>query len=111
MIEAFEYPQYELRPGDTYHLKVVAPEPIAVKIKCFKSSPPPPGYRSCEECGSFRVRSGETLFLSVSETAFREVTGGIDVTVEDRTGDSRQVRLVVATEEEDRGQSMMAGEA
>jgi hypothetical protein len=111
MIDTFEYPQYELRPGDSYELRVVAPEPISVEIKCFKSSPPPPGYRSCKECGSFRVRSGESLSLFVSRAAFKEVTGGIDVTVEDSTGDSRHVRLSVVTEEEERGQTMMAGTA
>lgn len=111
MIESFEYPQHELRPGEGYQLRVIAAAPIAVQIKCFKSSPPPPGYRPCAECGSFVARSGEIMVFSVSETAFKRIGGAIDVTVTDAAGDSRNVQLVVATEEEDRGQTVTAGSA
>lgn len=109
MIEVFEYPRVALRPGDAYELMVRAAEPISVQIKCFKSAPPPPGYRACEECGSFSVQSGERLRLHVSESAFRQVTGGIDITVQDSQGDKRNVRLLVVTEEEERGRMMIAG--
>jgi len=109
MIKDIVYPTAALRAGDAYTLRIVAPEPVTVQIKCFTKEPPPPGFRPCPECGSFRARSGEVLKLSVSDSNFRAAGGAIEVFVEDGEGDSRRLSLKVLGLEENRGTPAMSG--
>ena len=110
MIRAIDFPSEVLRAGEPYTLRIVAPDPITVEIRCFVETPPPKGYRPCPECGSIHARSGQVLHLRVSEVSFHSSGGALEIFIQDADGDSRRIRLQVSGRGEDRGTPMISGE-
>jgi hypothetical protein len=94
MIERVNYPR-QLAAGEAFSLTVTAVEPILVEICCFVRKPPPPGYEHCPECGSLAAHSGQPLHLIASADAFRSEGEFLDVSISDRDGDQRTIRIPV----------------
>ena len=97
----FEFDTRPISPGEGRYFTLTSASPARVAIRCFVSSPPPPGYRPCAECGTFAVRQGQTIRIEASLQVFPHSEGGLDITVTDEEGDVVSIRLEVTSEDPD----------
>jgi hypothetical protein len=74
--------------------------PVSVKIRCFVEYPPPPDYRTCAECGSFSIGSGEITTFTASQKVFATAEGFLVLEVIDAAQDERRFELRVEREKE-----------
>jgi len=98
-----------LRAGETRYLQAYGDDPLVVEIHCFAQKPPPPGYKPCKECGSFRVGSGEAVAVTANARVFSAHGGRLMVSVRDARGDTKEIRLTVSSLDADRGTPALAG--
>ena len=90
-----------ISPGETRDFTLTSASPASVQVRCFVSSPPPPGYKGCAECGSYPVQQGQTIQIEASQYLFARREGGLDITITDADGDLRHIQLRVTTEDPD----------
>lgn len=84
-------PNFEI--GDNY-MTVVGKNPITIEIKCFVTTPPPPGYKPCPECGTFITSSGHRRLLPHTITDFHE-SDSLHIMIKD--GDDEVVEISART--------------
>jgi hypothetical protein len=95
MIRNIEFDQRPIGAGEMRALVVHADSPLRVAIKCFVEAPPPRGYRPCDACGVITLQSGAMHFINADKGAFKEEGGRLEITVSDRSGDTRTFNLEV----------------
>lgn len=95
MITQVSFNTSPIRIGERRLLRVWGDEPFAAEIKCFVENPPPPVFKSCPECGTFSINSGEPLVITPSDVVFANNEGSLEITVRDNSGDERQFSLKV----------------
>jgi hypothetical protein len=83
-------------PGEERELVVLADAPITVAILCFLTTPPPPGFKPCQECGTFPLTIGQPFIVRAPRDLFHQVGGELRVTVREETGDERSFTIAVA---------------
>lgn len=88
-----------MEAGETRELILRSPLPAEVKIRCFVHSPPP-GYRACDECGTFKIRTGESVAIHAGPKVFGVRGGHLDIEVTDSLGEAARYRLEVLRRDE-----------
>jgi len=75
-----------LRPGDDYQVFAWSDSGLVnVSIKCFVRPPTPPEYKECDECGAYEVESGQSVDSQVSEKAYRNTSGFLNIVATDNS--------------------------
>lgn len=96
MITRIDFSDEPLEAGQERRLRAwTDAEPLFVAIQCFREPPTPAQLRACDECGSFRVTSGEAIFITASRSVFESRAGYLLVRVTDARRDYREFRLEV----------------
>lgn len=97
MITRIDFSEEPLEAGQERTLRAwTDAEPLFVAILCFREPPTPAQLRTCAECGSFRVTSGEAISIAASLTVFESLDGYLLVRVTDAQRDYREFRLEVS---------------
>lgn len=97
----YDFDARPMRPGESRDFTLTSSIPATVQIKCFITSPLPPGYRPCAECGTFSLQPGQTIQIEASQHLFSNARGGLDITITDLDGDVVNIQLRVTTEDPD----------
>ena len=93
---------FDARPlllGTSRDFTLTSRAPAEVQIKCFITTPPPPGYRPCAECGSYSIQQGQTIQIEASRYLFSNAQGGLYITITDLDGDVVEIQLRVVNDE------------
>ena len=90
-----------MSPGESRDFTLTSASPATAKIKCFISSPPPPGYRPCAECGTYSLQQGQTIQIEANQYLFSNARGGLEITITDLDGDVIKIELLVTIEDPD----------
>lgn len=88
-----------METGESRELILRSPLPAEVKIRCFVHSPPP-GYRACDECGTFKIKTGESVAVHAGPRVFGDGGGHLEIEISDSSGQSRRFRLNVLRRDE-----------
>jgi hypothetical protein len=97
MITRIDFSDEPLEAGRSRKLRAWTNDaPLSVAIECFREPPTPAQLRSCDECGSFRITSGETIFIAASLSAFKSGAGYLLVRVTDAGHDFREFRIEIS---------------
>jgi hypothetical protein len=88
-------------PGESREFTLTSSSPATVSIRCFVSSPPPPGYKPCAECGSFKLVQGQSTQIEASQYLFSRSRGGLEITVVDQDGDVVKIPIKVTADDPD----------
>ena len=97
----YDFDARPMSPGQSRDFTLSSASPARVEVRCFVSSPPPPGYKGCAECGSYPIQQGQTIQIQASQQLFSRSDGGLDITVIDADGDTVWIQLRVTTEDPD----------
>jgi len=81
-----EFSTEPIAAGEARPFRAHGVAPITVQIKCFANKPPPPGFKPCPECGTFKMKSGESQLIRVSETTFSIGGGSLEIVAKDSSG-------------------------
>lgn len=96
MITQLDFSDLPIAPEESRSLKAWSDAgPLVVAIQCFREPPTPPHLTACQECGSYRIQSGQEVTI-IASAMFQAVSGYMIVTVKDAAGDLREIRLDVA---------------
>jgi hypothetical protein len=91
----YDFDTRPMVPGEMREFTLTSSEPATVRIKCFITSPPPPGYRPCAECGTYSIQQGQTIQIEASQLLFSMAQGGLDITISDLEGEVIMINLQV----------------
>jgi hypothetical protein len=80
-----------LSQGRNNYISVEGKNPITIEIKCFVRTPPPSGFKTCPECGSFRVISGQQQLILSNEKVIQR-TDTVNIRIVDADNDTINVR-------------------
>lgn len=83
-----------MQAGESRPLILRSKLPAEVKIRCFVNSPPP-GYRPCDECGTFKIRTDESVMIYAGPKVFGVSGGHLEIEVRDSSGQIKSIRLKV----------------
>ena len=97
----YDFNASPMSPGESRDFTLTSATPAQVQVRCFLTSPPPPGYRPCTECGSYAIEQGQTIHIQASQYLFTNAQGGLDITITDMDGDVVRIQLPVTTEDPD----------
>lgn len=84
-----------LEPGDFRQFTNLGNDTISGQIRCFVSKPPPPAYKPCDACGSFKIHAMDNIFILADESTFSEFGGSLIIEISDSTGNSERIELSV----------------
>lgn len=105
MIFGIDLDTAPMMPGEARRLIVnSSAESLTITIKCFVSDPPPPGFRSCPECGTINARSGEPVQI-VASSRFLNAQSSVAIEIQDSEGDVRNLSVEVLSRAEESSQS------
>jgi hypothetical protein len=94
MIRHVAFLSTPMKPGEVRDLAVWADEPNTIAIKCYLWTPPPPGFKECDTCGSFTVPNAVAVKIVASQL-FMNNPGQLKITVSDSTGDTKSFDIDV----------------
>lgn len=98
MIHDVDIDTSPMSAGEVRRMIVRSTGPLTVAIKCFVGRPPPPGYKTCPECGTFSVKSGQPVDVVANSRIFRSASGQMDVIVTDTSdNDTRHITISAST--------------
>jgi hypothetical protein len=97
----FDFDNRPMMPGESRDFTLTSGAPARVDVRCFLSSPPPPGYRACSECGSYPIQQHQTIQIKANQAIFSQAQGGLDITISDANGDEVKIHLQVTMEDPD----------
>lgn len=114
MIAIVEFDMHPFKPGESRVLTLQADEPSTIQIRCFVSNPPPPGYKPCDECGTFRtITNDQPVWIVADAQVFAREGGTLEIDIRDAAGDQRVLRIGVTRSDADAApaanNAMMAG--
>lgn len=108
MIRVVQFDEHQATPGQRRLLELEGNEPFRVSTSCFIDSPPPPGFRSCPECGSRVIRSHELLVLTIPRFFGETRHGRLFIRIVDAVGEVLQLQVEVVSDDEPRGSGSLA---
>ena len=86
MIQVVDFDRGPLIIGQQRTLVLAGDGPFDVSTSCFVGNPPPPGFRTCEECSTSRIVAGQVFRFSADAAFWRGKTGRIDIAIRDAVG-------------------------
>jgi len=96
VITRIDFSALPMFPGESRSLTVWSDAgPLFVAIQCFREPPTPAHLTTCQECGSFRVNSGEAITVTASGM-YEAVSGYMTASIRDEAGDKREIRMDIA---------------
>jgi hypothetical protein len=100
VITNIDFSEDSISPGESRTLRAWSDVgPLFVAIECFREPPTPPNLTACDECGSYSIKSGQSIEIKAS-TIFESVSGYLRVVVRDMSGDMREFKLTVSRSDE-----------
>jgi len=91
----YDFSVRPMSPGESRDFTLNSASPAQVHVRCFVSSPPPPGYKPCAECGSYSMQQGQTIPIEANRNLFSRARGGLEIEVQDSDGDVIKIRVDV----------------
>lgn len=64
-----------------------------ISILCFTQPPRPPELRPCDECGKFKIISGERFFFNANPSIFENKKGYLKLIIQNQSGDVWQRKI------------------
>lgn len=91
-------------PGESRPIKVMSDSsPISLEIYCFVEPPIPAQLVPCNECGSYKINSGDVFNVTASSSVFMGAKGSLEIIVTDSSGDQKKFILDVLNRTDSRG--------
>lgn len=96
MIQDVEFDDSSMNPGERRRMTITGTARITVSIKCFITKPPPPGFKSCPECGTINATSGQPFEVAANSRLFSTSEGTLEIDIKDSEGDARHYSVSVS---------------
>ncbi|WP_165583343.1 hypothetical protein [Aquimarina atlantica] len=70
---------------------------MEISILCFTQPPRPPKLNPCDECGRFKLISGERFYFNANPSVFVEKGGYLKLIIQNQSGDVWQRKIEVSS--------------
>ena len=93
MIKIVEFDDRPVMTGEKRVLVLEGDAPFKLETSCFVDKPPPPGFRPCAECGSFKIDAFERFEIGSFSRFWHRKSGILEITIYDSVGESLKLSL------------------